>query len=128
MSNQELDRLKAFLSELEGILGSEGLFTDAASRLVYARDASHLNLGRPVAVALPADADQLRRVIRRCRDEDVPVVCRGSGTGLSGGAVPGEGALVLGTSRLTSLGQVDPVQRRVRVEPGVLNDGVTRHA
>jgi len=128
MPNPEHDRLAAFISELEEVLGTEGLLTDAAARLVYSRDASHLYLGRPVAVALPADADQLRRVIRRCRDEAVPVVCRGNGTGLSGGAVPGEGTLVLGTSRLTGLGQVDPVQRRVRVEPGVLNDRVTRHA
>jgi glycolate oxidase len=128
MSHQGPDPLAAFISELEEILGSEGLLTDAAARMVYSRDASHLNLGRPVAVALPGDSDQLRRVIKRCQDEDVPVVCRGSGTGLSGGALPGEGTLVLGTSRLTSLGRVDPVQRRVRVEPGVLNDGVTRHA
>lgn len=128
MPHSERDRPTDFLSELEEILGPAGLLADAAARLVYSRDASHLSLGRPVAVALPSDGDQLRRVIGACLAAEVPVVCRGSGTGLSGGAVPGAGTLVVGTSRMTGLGPVDPVQRRVRVEPGVLNDGVTRHA
>lgn len=118
----------ALLSGLREILGDNGLLTDDAARLVYARDASHLTLGRPLAVALPRDESQLRRVIGLCRAAGVPVVCRGTGTGLSGGAVPGSGALVVGTSRLTDLGPVDSIQRRVRVQPGVLNDGVSRHA
>ncbi len=118
----------ALLSGLREILGDKGLLTDDAARLVYARDASHLTLGRPLAVALPHDESQLRRVVGLCRAAGVPVVCRGTGTGLSGGAVPGNGALVVGTSRLTDLGPVDSLQRRVRVQPGVLNDGVSRHA
>ena len=116
------------ISDLREILGEDGLFTDPAARLVYSRDASHLSLGRPLAVALPRDEVQLRQVVRACRDHQVPVVCRGTGTGLSGGAVPGQGVLVVGTSRLTELGPVDPNQRRVRVQPGVLNDQVSRHA
>jgi glycolate oxidase subunit GlcD len=125
---QRRDIPSAFLSGLREVLGDEGLLTDEAARLVYARDASHLTLGRPLAVALPRDDSQLRRVVGLCRAAGVPVVCRGTGTGLSGGAVPGSGALVVVTSRLTDLGPVDPIQHRVRVQPGVLNDGVSRHA
>jgi glycolate oxidase len=128
MSDQVRENPSAFLSGLREILGDKGLLTDDAARLVYARDASHLTLGCPLAVALPGDAFQLRRVVGLCRAVGVPVVCRGSGTGLSGGAVPCGGALVVGTSRLTDLGPVDSLQRRVRVQPGVLNDGVSRHA
>ncbi|MCK9994681.1 MAG: FAD-binding protein [Candidatus Krumholzibacteria bacterium] len=128
MPGQERNNPKAFLSGLREILGDDGLLTDDAARFVYSRDASHLTLGRPLAVALPRDESQLRRVVGLCRTVGVPVVCRGTGTGLSGGAVPGHGALVVGTSRLRDLGPVDSIQRRVRVQPGVLNDGVSRHA
>ncbi len=128
MPDQERDNPTVFLAGLREILGDDGLLADDAARLVYSRDASHLTLGRPLAVALPRDESQLRRVVGLCRAAGVPVVCRGSGTGLSGGAVPGRGAIVVGTSRLTDLGPVDFTQRRVRVQPGVLNDGVSRHA
>ncbi len=77
---------------LRTVLAEGDVLTDAAARTVYARDASHLTLGRPGAVALPRNAERggrgaadLRRG-RACR-----VVCRGAGTGLSGGAVPPEG-------------------------------------
>lgn len=116
------------IAQLTGLLGEGGLLTDPASRLVYSRDASHLSLGRPLGVALPENVAQLRQVVRLCRDHQVPVVCRGTGTGLSGGAVPGQGVLVVGTSRLKDLGPVDSSQRRVSVQPGVLNDEVSRHA
>jgi len=109
MPDQERENSSTILSGLREILGDDGLLTDEAARLVYARDASHLTLGRPLAVALPRDESQLRRVVGLCRAAGVPVVCRGSG-------------------RLNDLGPVDPIQRRVRAQPGVLNDGVSRHA
>lgn len=127
MSHPDGIDFTSFLDELRDVLGPAGLLTDAASRLVYSRDASHLTLGRPLGVALPADSAQLRRVIRLCKAAKVSVVCRGTGTGLSGGAVPREDSLVLGTGRLTRMDAVDPTNRRVRVEPGVLNDAVTVH-
>jgi len=113
---------------LGDVLEPGELLTDPAARLVYARDASHLTLGSPLAVALPTREDQVAAVVAICRESGVPVVCRGTGTGLSGGAVPPDGALVLGTGRLTRLDAVDVPGRRVRVGPGVLNDAVSRHA
>jgi glycolate oxidase len=113
---------------LVAILGTRGYFDDPASRLVYARDASHLAGGTPLGVALPADPGELRRVVAACAAAGVTVVCRGTGTGLSGGAVPGHGELVLATARMNRLTEVDLVRRRVHVEPGVLNDQVSRHA
>jgi len=128
MSDQERDFPTVFLAELKEILGVAGFHADEATRLVYSRDASHLTIGQPLAVALPADDSQLRQVIALCGNAGVPVVCRGTGTGLSGGAVPGSGSVVIGTSRLTALGPVDLTGRRVRVQPGALNDGVSRHS
>ncbi len=115
-------------SRLRHILGAEGYLTDAATRLIYARDASHLTLGSPLGVALPATVEQLRQVVAACAAAEVPVVARGSGTGLSGGAVPPDGALVLGTARLTGLGTVNAGWGCVQAEPGVLNETVSTHA
>lgn len=122
---EDRDRL---LAELGVLLGPSGLLTGAAALSVYARDASHLQWGAPLAVALPARAADLSRVVALCAAAGVPVVMRGAGTGLSGGAVPPPGAVVLGTARLTGLGPVDAATGAVRVEPGVLNTAVSRHA
>ncbi len=116
------------LVRLRGILGTDGLLVDEAARQVYARDASHLTLGRPLAVALPATEAEAAAVLAACSEAGIPVVCRGTGTGLSGGAVPPEGAVVLATSRLDRIGPVVARANRVRCEPGVLNSRVTLHA
>jgi len=118
----------SLLKCLRQILGDSGLLVDAAARFVYARDASHLRLGRPLAVALPATIDQLQQVVAACASARVPVVARGGGTGLSGGALPAEGALVLGTGRLVGLGPVNRAAGCVQVESGVLNEKVSLHA
>jgi glycolate oxidase len=116
------------LGKLAAILGPDALLTDPAARHVYGRDASHLTLGAPLAVALPREAGQVSDILQVCALAGVAVVCRGTGTGLSGGAVPPEGALVLSTARLNGLGAVDPGRCQVRCGPGVLNDRVSAHA
>ena len=115
-------------TSLRHLLGKSGYLDDEAARLVYAADASHLSLGRPLGVALPVSAAELRQVVAACAAHGRPVVARGSGTGLSGGAVPPQDALVLGTGRLTALGPVDARWGRIRVEAGVLNESVSRRA
>jgi glycolate oxidase len=115
-------------AELSSILGPDGLLLDEAALTVYSRDASHMTLGRPCAVALPRDALALQRAVAVCARRGIPVVCRGTGTGLSGGAVPHEGDLVLSTARLNRLDNLDPGTLTVHAEAGVLNDQVTRFA
>ncbi len=114
--------------KLEQLLGTEGFFTGRAARKVYALDSSHLESGLPWAVALPQTSGQMARVVQLCSAAGVPVVCRGSGTGLSGGAVPGEGALVLGTARLNTLSKVSVIDRTVLAQAGVLNQQVSTMA
>ncbi|MBK7672032.1 MAG: FAD-binding protein [bacterium] len=116
------------LRALADRLGPGGLLTGSAALSVYSRDASHLSGGRPLAVALPASEEDIAHVIGLCAAAGVPVVARGAGTGLSGGAVPCEDALVLGTARLVALGPVDAVVDAVRAQPGVLNATLTRRA
>ena len=120
--------LRIFLTGLRQLLGTAGFLEDPASCRVYSRDASHLELGRPLAVALPADATELAATVGLCARHGVPVVPRGTGTGLAGGALPPDGAIVLGTSRLDGLAEVDARRRKVQAGAGVLNDQVTRHA
>ncbi len=102
-----------------------GPLTDAASLSVYARDASHLVLGRPGAVHLPHSEQEVRAIVRQAARDRTPLVCRGAGTGLSGGALPGDGWVVLGTCRLIGCGPVDPLGRTVTVEPGMLNESIS---
>jgi glycolate oxidase subunit GlcD len=118
----------ALVKALRKDVGKAAVLDDIASRLVYSRDASHLRLGRPVCVVLPASADEVAAVIGTCARFEAPFVVRGGGTGLSGGALPRDGAVVIGTSRLADIGPVDAVRRRVVCGPGVINEAVSRHA
>jgi glycolate oxidase subunit GlcD len=122
------DTEEGLLAALRELLGPPGVLTGQAALSVYARDASHLTWGRPLAVALPDREADVARIVALCAAAGVTVVARGAGTGLSGGAVPPPGALVLGTARLVDLGPVDAAVPAVRAQPGVLNAALTRHA
>jgi FAD/FMN-containing dehydrogenase len=85
--------------------------------------------GRAAAVVRPADAEEVRRVVAWCYDRDVPVVPRGGGSGLAGGAVPlDERAVVLSLERLTRVRSFEPELWRMHVEAGVLTTHVQRLA
>ena len=75
----------------------------------------------PAAVALPADADEAAAVLKICRELGAPVVARGAGTGLSGGALPFPGSVLLALGKLNRILAIDPVARTARVQPGVRN-------
>jgi glycolate oxidase len=79
----------------------------------------------PLMVALPEDEAQVRAVLRICHEARVPVVFRGAGTGLSGGALPYEQGLLLVMSKLKRILEIDPVARMARVQPGVRNAAIS---
>ena len=82
----------------------------------------------PAIVVLPQTAEQVAGVVRACAAAGVPFVARGSGTGLSGGALPhAEGVLIV-TSRMRRILEIDPANERAVVEPGVINLDVTKAA
>ncbi len=118
----------ALLTQLKSLLGDEGLLWDLAARRVYSLDSSHLTLGMPWVVALPETPRQVSKIVELCFEARVPVVCRGNGTGLSGGAVPHDGALVLGTGRLNGAGRVSTRDRSISVQVGILNESVSQLA
>ena len=76
---------------------------------------------KPLAVVLPRDISQIKKILEICRKNNTPVVTRGAGTGLSGGATPLEGCVVLGLSKLTRIISIDVENKTAIVEPGVRN-------
>jgi glycolate oxidase subunit GlcD len=117
----------ALLRDLRRLLGPRELLVDAAARAVYARDASHLAGGPPLGVALPRDAAQAAAVVAACARHGVPWVARGAGTGLSGGAVPPAGALVIGLARLDRC-IIAAEAGRADAGAGVVNERLSRAA
>ncbi len=82
----------------------------------------------PVAVVLPETEDQVRAILRACHELDVPVVARGAGTSLSGGAMPHGEGVVLSMAKFNRILDIDPVARTARVQPGVRNLAISEAA
>jgi len=82
----------------------------------------------PLLVVLPADADEVAAVLRICHEASVPVVARGAGTGLSGGALPHEDGILLSLARLNRILAIDPDNGCARVQPGVRNLAISEAA
>ncbi len=114
------DALRRLASDLERALGRDNVLTQRADLLAYEYDGSFLE-GTPDLVALPASPEQVATTVRLATTAGVPVVARGSGTGLCGAAIPARGGLVISTSRLNHIRDIDVRNRRATVEPGVVN-------
>ncbi|XFA73537.1 FAD-binding protein [Thermosynechococcaceae cyanobacterium Okahandja] len=112
--------------ELQAIVGANGLVTHAAESLVYECDGLAMYRQRPKLVVLPTTTAQVAAILKVCDRYRVPFVARGSGTGLSGGALPlAEGILIV-TSRMNQILGVDLANQQVVVQPGVINAWVTQ--
>jgi glycolate oxidase len=81
---------------------------------------------RPRLVVLPASTAEVAACVRLAREHEMPIVPRGAGTGLSGGALPVEGCVVIGLARMKAILAVDLPNRRMRVQPGVINLDISR--
>jgi glycolate oxidase len=109
-------------------IGAAKVLTDPAQLRTYECDGLTNFRVRPAVVVLVADRDDVVETVRLCAEAGVPFVARGSGTGLSGGAVPVADGVLIVLSRLRAVLSVDPDNARVVVEPGVVNLWVTREA
>jgi glycolate oxidase len=117
----------AIVAELRGIAGERHvIFADAERMAAYAHDevagAEHVH--SPEAVVKPAGAAEIAAIMRLANRERVPVTPRGAGTGLSGGAVPAFGGIVLSLERMNRILELDPVNMTVTVEPGVVTNEI----
>ena len=119
---------KAFLAELAKTLPEDALITRAEAMKPFETDGLTAKREIPGVVTLPRDESEVCAVLSICRDHQVPIVARGAGTGLSGGARPIKEGVLLSTSRMSRILEVDPYNRIARVEPGVTNLAVSEAA
>lgn len=120
--------MSSVIEKLRAILPDEAVISGPESLQVYECDALSAYRTLPYCVVLPADIDQIRAVLRICHAENIPVVARGAGTGLSGGALPVADGVVLSLAKLNRILAIDPDLRLARVQPGVRNLSVSEAA
>ena len=112
-------------SSLRALVGPDHVITDPNRLLVYESDGLTQYRVAPRAVILPATTEELAGAVRVLHLADVPVVARGAGTGLSGGALPRADGVVVGTARMNRILSIDVDNRLARVQPGVVNGRLT---
>jgi glycolate oxidase len=113
------------IRELRQIVGEKFVLVEKEDVIVYEQDGSIFQV-MPEIVVLPADVEQVSAVVKAARRSGIPIIPRGSGTGLAGGAVPAEGGIVLSLARLERILKIDLENRIAVVEPGVINVDVTK--
>jgi len=114
------------IDELRAAVGDGGLITAESQLQTYECDGLTNFRVLPGAVVLPRTAEEVQAVVRTCARHRIPFVSRGAGTGLSGGALPAAGGVVISLARMNRILEVDIANRYVLVEPGVINAQVTQ--
>jgi glycolate oxidase len=117
----------AMVTELQDAIGKRWVLHEPEDLMVYEYDAT-IERSLPQAVVLPADTRQVAAAVRIARRHGMPVVARGSGTGLSGGAIACEGGVVIVTTRMNRIIEIDPDNAVAVVQPGVINLHVSEAA
>ncbi len=120
-----LSKRDRVIARLAAELPTEALISDEAERRAYECDALTAYRCLPMAVVLPDSTEQVAAIMKICHAEGVPVVPRGSGTSLAGGALPTEDSVILGVARLRDVLDVSYADRVIRVQSGITNLAVT---
>ncbi len=119
------------VSELTSLLGVDRILTKKEDLLVYGYDATPVLQGKPGCVVFPDSTRQVSEILRLASATGIPIAVRGSGTGLSGGSIPVPDGIVLCTTRMNRILNVDPANLTARVQPGVttaaLDEAVHAH-
>lgn len=116
-----LARRETIVAALRKIVPGEGVISSAAEMLPYESDGLMAYRQPPMVVVLPDTTEQVSKVLRYCFDNGIKVVPRGSGTSLSGGALPLADAVLLGLGKFKRIREIDLDNRAVVTEPGVTN-------
>ena len=116
------------LSQLKRALPKNIVISGSENTRPFECDGLSVYKQEPLAVVLPNNITQIKKVLEICRKNNTPIVTRGAGTGLSGGATPLEGSVVLGLSKLTQIISIDEEKKIAVVEPGVRNLAISEAA
>ncbi|HRH61553.1 MAG TPA: FAD-binding protein, partial [Chitinophagaceae bacterium] len=110
------------IQQFQSIIGNEYVFTDEESKTNYGHDETEHLLYPPEVVIKPRTAEEISAITKICNQGKIPVTPRGAGTGLSGGAIPHLGGVLLSTERMNSILQIDEQNLQVITEPGVITE------
>jgi glycolate oxidase len=108
------------LEKLTTLLGKENLLTEKEDLIPYSFDGTATFHQLPLAVAFPRTTEQISACVKLAHETNTPVITRGSGTGLSGGSVPSEGAIVLCLVHMSDIISVDPANLTLRAQSGAI--------
>lgn len=117
---------KPIIKEFEAVLGKKGVIKRREELITYECDGLSSYRQRPEVAVLPRTTEQVAAVVKICNKYSVPFIARGSGTGLSGGALPIEDCVLIVTSLMRQILNIDLDNQRVVVQPGVINNWVTQ--
>ncbi len=117
---------KPIIKELETALGQKNVIQRREELITYECDGLASYRERPALAVLPRTTEQVAAAVKICKKYNIPFIARGSGTGLSGGALPVEDCLLIVTSMMRQILNVDLDNQRVVVQPGVINSWVTQ--
>jgi len=115
----------ALIAGLAKLLPADALVTEEDERRVYETDAFTAYRQLPLAVTLPRTTEEVAAVLRFCSRHGVPVIPRGAGTSLAGGAIPQQDAVVVSLARMNRILEIDTANRFARVEAGVTNIAIS---
>ena len=116
------------LAQLRKLLPADSILIDEEELRPYECDGLSAYKQLPMLVVLPESVAQVQQIIRLCNEMSVPVVARGAGTGLSGGALPHADGVLLSLAKFSSIVEIDPKSCTARVQPGVRNLAISEAA
>jgi len=116
---------RGIIRELEAIVGADGVLHERADLMMYEYDGS-VEQARPDCIVFPRRREDVVEIVKLAARHEIPLVGRGAGTGLSGGALARRGGIVVTFSRMNHVLEVDPENMRAVVQPGVVNLDLTR--
>src|ERR1700734_3561287 len=119
---------EALVPRMREICGAGHVITDPLELRTYECDGLTAHRSVPALRVLPGSSGEVAAVVTECARAQVPFVARGSGTGLSGGAMPHPSGVLIVMSRMRKILEIDPVSRRAVIEPGVTNLSVSKAA
>ncbi len=128
VASSSKNRLPEVLTALRRVLPERSLLSQPEAVTPYECDGLSAYRRRPMVVALPETSEQVGAVLKACHALGVPVVARGAGTGLSGGALPHEQGVTLSLARLNRITEIDPLARTATVQCGVRNLAISEAA